>query len=169
MHAGNDALDVLIDFAEDGQTDARHDAHVDDDVRRIGELHADLRHGRIDGAHAEREHIHGAAAHGAIKERLELAAHLEGVDPVVGGAGGIARERADEGAIFHAGDVACVRAGVIAPRPEILIELDESAGGDHLGAQRVVLFLRAIDPVDIGGAGKLRHFFHPAAKVFVAA
>ena len=33
---------------EDGQADAGHDAHIHDDVGRVGELDADLRHGRAD-------------------------------------------------------------------------------------------------------------------------
>ena len=65
VHAGDDALLVLVDLGEDGRADAGHDAHVDDDVGGVGELHADLRHGRADGAHAEGQHVHGAAAHGA--------------------------------------------------------------------------------------------------------
>ncbi len=52
VHAGDDALDVFVDFGEDRRADAGHDAHVDDDVRRVSELDADLRHGRADGAHA---------------------------------------------------------------------------------------------------------------------
>ena len=84
MHAGDDALHVAVDLAEDGQADAGHDPHVHDDVRRIGELDADLRHRRADRAHAEGQHIHGAAAHGAAKKILQLLAHLERVFPVIG-------------------------------------------------------------------------------------
>ena len=36
VHAGDDALQIFIDFAEDGQANARHDAHVDHNVWRIG-------------------------------------------------------------------------------------------------------------------------------------
>ena len=52
VHAGHDALLVLVDLGEDGSADAGHDAHVDDGVGGVGELDADLRHGRADGAHA---------------------------------------------------------------------------------------------------------------------
>ena len=61
MHARNHALVALIDFLEHALADAGHDAHADDDIRRIRQLHADLRHRAADGAHAERQHIHGAA------------------------------------------------------------------------------------------------------------
>ena len=60
---GTTRLSSLSISAKTGSADARHDAHVDDDVRRIGQLHADLRHRRADRAHAERQHIHRAAAH----------------------------------------------------------------------------------------------------------
>ena len=38
-------------------------------------------------AHAERDHVHGAAAHAAVEELREGLAHLVRVDPVVGRAG----------------------------------------------------------------------------------
>ncbi len=132
VHARHDALSVVVDLREDGQTDAGHDAHVDDDVRRVGELHADLRHGRADWSHAERQHVHGPPAHGAVEQLLELASHQEGVFPVVGGAGRLLRVRADEGAVFHPRHVAGVGSGVVTARPQFLVELDEAAALDHL-------------------------------------
>ena len=111
VHAGDDALVVLVDLGEDGSADAGHDAHVDDGVGGVGELDADLRHGRADGAHGEGQDVHGAAAHAAAEERLELLAHDEGIFPVVGGAGVVLGERADEGAVFDAGDVVGRRSG----------------------------------------------------------
>ena len=132
VHAGHDALLVLVDLLEHRQADARHDAHVHHDVGRIGELHADLRHGRADRAHAEGQHVHGAAAHAAGEELLELPAHLERIFPVVGRPRVVLRQRADEGAIFDAGHVAGIRARVIAARPQLLVQLDERAAGDHL-------------------------------------
>ena len=123
VHAGDDALDVLVDFGEDGSADAGHDAHVDDGVGGVGELDADLRHGRADGSHGVRQDVHGAAAHAAAEERLELLAHDVGVFPVVGGAGVVFGERADEGAVFDAGDVVGGGAGVEAAGPEVFVEL----------------------------------------------
>ncbi len=43
---------------------------------------------------------------------FQLAAHLEGIFPVIRGPRGVFRERADESAVFHAGNIAGVRAGV---------------------------------------------------------
>ena len=58
--------------------DARHDPHVDDDVRRIGELDADLRHRRTDRSHAEGQHIHGAATHAPRKRSFSFLRILYG-------------------------------------------------------------------------------------------
>ena len=52
---------------------AGHDPHVDDDVGRVGELHADLRDRRAERPHAEGDHVHRAAAHAAVEEPVERA------------------------------------------------------------------------------------------------
>ena len=72
VEAGDHALFVAVDFRVDGGADAGHDAHVDDGVGGVGKLDTDLRHGRADGAHGEGHDVHGAAAHGAAKERLSF-------------------------------------------------------------------------------------------------
>ncbi len=168
VHAGDDALFVFVDFGEDGGADAGHDAHVDDGVGGVGELDADLGHGRADGAHGVGKDVHGAAAHGCRgRGLLELLAHHVGVFPVVGGAGGVFGERADEGAIFDAGDVVGGGAGEEAAGPELFVELGEGAGVDELVAEEVVLGLRAVDPVDAVGLAEVGHLFDPADEVFV--
>ena len=89
VDAGDDALFIVVNQFEDFDTDARHDAHVDDHVRGVGKLHANLRHGRADWPHAEGEHVHGASAHAAFEQFFQLPAHDVGIFPVVGGAGAI--------------------------------------------------------------------------------
>src|SRR5260221_11916543 len=64
VETGNDA-GAFVDFVDDAGADAGHDAHVDDDIRRVGELHTDFWHGQANGSHAERKDIHGARLHGA--------------------------------------------------------------------------------------------------------
>ena len=167
VHAGDDALLVLVDLGEDGEADAGHDAHVDDGVGGVGELDADARHGRADGAHAVGQDVHGASLHAAAEELLELAAHDVGVFPVVGGAGVVLGERADEGAVFDAGDVAGAGAGEEAAGPELLVEFGEGASLDELVAEEVVLGLGAVDPVDVIGLGEVGHLFDPADEVLV--
>ena len=68
-----------------------------------------------------------------------------------------------------AGDVARVRAGIIAARPEILVELDEGAALDQLVAQVVVFFLRTIHPIDGIGLGESSHFVHPRNQMGILA
>jgi hypothetical protein len=113
--------------------------------------------------------IHGAAAHDAVKEALEFPAHFVRVFPVVGGAGGVLGERTDEGAILDAGDIGGVRAGVVAAGPEVLVESRECAAFDHLLAEEVVFFLRAVTPMDGGGLGERGHFIDPVEQVNVLA
>ena len=103
----------------------------------------------------------------AAEELLQLAAHLEGVFPVVGGAGVVLGERADEGAVFDARDVVGRGAGVEAAGPHLLVELEEGAGLDQLVAEQLVLCLRAVDPVDGRGLGELGHLFDPADEMLV--
>ena len=167
VDARHDALGVFLDLLIDRHADAGHDAHVDDGVGGVGELHADLRHGRADGAHRERHHVHGAAAHRAAKERLELLAHDEGIFPVVGGAGIVLGERTDEGAVLHAGDIVGRAAGVEAARPLGFREPGEGAGLDQPIAEPGVLFCRAIDPVDASRLAEIGHLVDPADEVFV--
>ena len=167
VHAGHKTPRVRVDFFEDRQTDARHDAHIDHRIRRIGKLHADLRHGRADRSHRERQDIHGAATHAAVEEVLELVAHFGGIDPVVGRSGVVPGKRADIGAVFDASDVARVRFGVVTARPDVLVELDEGAPFDHLRAQRVVFLLRAVHPVDGVRLGERSHLLDPCEEVLV--
>ncbi len=166
MH-GTTRLTSLSISANTGGPDARHDPHVDDDVGRVGQLHADLRHRRADRAHAERQHVHRAARHAAAEEFLQLAAHLVGVHPVVGRPGVVLRERADERALLDAGHVAGVRSGVVAAGPEIVVQFRERARGDHLGTEPLVLFLRPIHPVHRGGAREFAHLLDPTQQVAV--
>ena len=70
MHAGDDARVTFIDFANRGQADAGHDAHINDDVRRVRELNADAGERRTQWAHTEGQHIHRSAAHCAAEESL---------------------------------------------------------------------------------------------------
>jgi hypothetical protein len=110
MHAWDDAFEVAIDQLEDLLADPRHDPHVHDDVGRVGELDADLRHGRADRAHAERQHIHRAPLHAAAEKTFQCLPHGEGIDPVVRRAGGLLRERADERSSTRATSLASLRA-----------------------------------------------------------
>ena len=86
-----------------------------------------------------------------LKQLLQLAPHLERIFPVVGGAGAIFGERADEGAVLNAGHIARVGTGIKAAGPLLLVEASERAAGHQLVAKLVVLFLGAVDPMNRRG------------------
>ena len=169
MHAGHHPPVALVDEPEDRPADARHDAHVDDDVGRIGDFDADPRHGRVDRTHAEGQHVHRAALHAAAEEVAQGLLHLEGIRPVVGRAGAVLGEAANERAVFDAGDVARVGAGEIAAGPVLLVEPDERAARDQLPAQRVVLLRRTVDPVDAVGFAQGHHLVDPRDEMRIRA
>ena len=169
MDTRHHALKILVDQLEDFFADARHNAHIDDDVGRIRELNPDLRHGRPDWPHAERQHIHGAAPHTAREEPLERLPHLERIDPIIRRPRGLLGERADVSAILDPGHVVRIRAGEITMGPLLLVEFNERAAGHHLSAQGIILALRAINPVDRVGLAQLGHFFDPAQQVLIRA
>ena len=140
VHARHDAFVVFIDLRINRHADARHNPHVHDDVGRVSELHAYLRHRRSDGTHAERQHVHRASAHRTVEHFLQTTAHRKWLFPIVGWASRIFRERADEGAIFNARHIRRMRARVIATRPKLFVELDKRAALDHLGLEHLVFF-----------------------------
>ena len=165
MHAGDDALKIGVDQLEDFFSDARHDAHVDDGVGRVRELHANLRHRRADRAHAVGEHKHRAALHAAGEKALERLPHFERIHPVVRRPCGLFGKRADKCAVLNARDVARVGSGEVAAGPFLGIEFEQRAAGDHLRAERVEFRLRAIDPVDRGRLAEGGHLLDPAASL----
>ncbi|CVN70124.1 Uncharacterised protein [Streptococcus pneumoniae] len=128
--------------------DAGHDAHRQDHVGGVGDLHAVLRVLGVEVAHHERDHVHGAAAHGAGERVVEDPVHLRRVHPVVGEAGVLLLLGADEGAVLHTGDV-----GGIGERGEgvgelVLGQAGQGARRHELVRETVALLLGAVDPLD---------------------
>ena len=72
---------VLRDFAH-----ARHDAHAGHHVGAVGDFHADFAERRLHRAHDVGNHVHGAAAHGAVQQHADFVLGAVGVHPVIGGA-----------------------------------------------------------------------------------
>ena len=124
--------------------DARHDAHVQDDVLAVGDLDADFGEPRSRRAHQERNHVHRPALHGALEERGQLRARLVRRHPVVVGAGVFLRVRADERQMFGARDVVRRAAVQVASRHLLLIELDQLPRGEALGEEAILLCLRSV-------------------------
>src|SRR5204862_362344 len=102
------------------------------------------------------------------EEFLEFPTHLQRVDPVVGWTCVVLGKRADEGSILDPGDVAGIRAGVVTTWPEILVQLDKRPTFNHLGAEDVVFFFRAVHPMNAVRRSEFGHLFHPAEKMLVS-
>ena len=73
-----------------------------DDVRRVGDLHAEHRVLGLEVAHHERDDVHRPALHAARVELAHDGLHLVRVHPVVGGPAVLLVDRADVGAVLDA-------------------------------------------------------------------
>ena len=109
----------VAEHVERGAAHARHDPHVDDDVGRVGELDADLRDRRAERAHAERDHVHRAAAHRSRRTARAASPASRPGAPSCWSARRLLRLRADEGAVLDARDVAGIGAGPEAVRAQL--------------------------------------------------
>ena len=165
---GGDEVAALADLVEGCGTHAGHDLHVDDDVRRVGELDAELRDVRAQRAHGEGDDVHRAAAHRAGEETAEDALHLGRVHPVVSGTGISLVVRADVGAALDARDVAGVGARKEGVGAQLGVEADEGAAVDHLLGEALPLSVGAIAPNDLVGLRELRDLFDPLEQLLVA-
>ena len=140
---------------------ARHDFHVDGDIGAVRQLDADVRNRRAQRAHAERDHVHGAAGHAAVKQGLQRGAHLGRGHPVVGRAGVVFFGRADVGAVFHPRHVARVAQREKAVRPLGFVQFFERAGVHQLLAQALVFSVAAVTPIHGVGLAQGDHVCHP--------
>ena len=147
---------------------ARHDAHAQHDVDRVGHLDADLGQRRAGRPHEVGHDVHRAALHRAAAEAVKFLVHRGGRHPVVGRPGGVRRARADEGAFLDARDVVRVGAMIIAAGQLFLVELDQDARVDRLLRQPLLFLLAAVAP-DRSGPGwhSCVHFLDPGADAIV--
>ena len=166
VDAGNEEV-VLFDVAEDFRRHARHDAHRNDDVGRVRDFNAVFRDRRAERSHRERDDVHRAAFHAAVVERAHFLLHDDRVFPVVGRSRVFLVFRADQRALFDAGDVARVGAVKVAARAFLLVELDRHAFRDHVGEELVGFFLRAVAPVHLGGLAQRNEFVHPIDEFLI--
>ncbi|MNT08683.1 hypothetical protein D3C72_1434320 [compost metagenome] len=160
VHAWNECA-IGTQHVVHGTAHAGHDLHVDGDVRRVGQFHADVRDWRAQRAHREWHDVHGAAAHAAIEQAVQGVTHFARLGPVICRTGRFLRCRADIRAVFDTGHVARVGAGQVGIRALVGIELFHGAAGNHFGAQALVLFLRTIAPVNAVWLGERGNVGHP--------
>ena len=167
VHAGHNAFGVLVNLGKDRSPDPRHDAHIHDGVGRVGQLHANLRHRRADRPHRIGQHVHRPSAHGAAEESLQLLAHHIRIFPVVGRAGVVFREGADEGPVLDPCNIIGRGTGIEATWPELFIQPKKGACIDQLLAKHLVLSVAAVDPMNMIRLRQVSHLFDPADEVLI--
>ncbi len=167
VHA-RDELAVVAEHVERGLAGAGHRAHADRDVRRVGDLDADVRQRRAERAHAERDDVHRAPVHAAAEQAVEDPAHLGGVLPVVRRARVLFPLGADEGAVLDPGHVGRVGGGPEGIRPLRVVQRDERPGLHQLPAQRLGLGVGAVEPVDRVRLAQPGDLVHPPEQACVA-
>ncbi len=160
MDAGDEGA-VFAEVLQDRLASPRHDVHVDDDVRGVGDLDAVLGDGVANRAHGEGDDVHHAALHAAGVSLGHLRFHFHRIHPVVGRAGVDLALRADERAAFHSRHVAFVGACEVTVWALLGIKLDELALFHHHLADREVLFSGALHDHDLLGLTDLVPFVHP--------
>ncbi len=155
---------VALDPVQRGRAHARHDAHVDHDVGAVGDLHAAARERRVDRPHAVRDHIHRAAAHRAVEQRIDFAVRFSRIHPVVVRTGVVAVARADERQVLDASDVGGTGAMQVTIRVGGLVELDKIAAAKHRFDQCRVFGVRPGAPVNRIRLGQSRDLLDPTLK-----
>ena len=142
---------------------ARHDAHICDDVRTVGDLDTAARERRIDRAHAIGHDIQRAALH-ATGERIHLRMRVGRRKPVIVRAGIVLVLRADESQMLDPRHIGRMGAVQITVRMCARIEFDQIAAVEHQLDQRIVLRFTAVAPVDLVGLGEARGRFYPCIQ-----
>ena len=139
---------ALIDEVHGLGPHARHNAHIDDDVGRVGDLNTQLGDRTAERTHGEGNHVHRATGISAVELLIEDLLHLDRVAPVVGRARVLLLLRADEGAGLDAGDIARQRTSEEGVGSLLGVEAGEHARLDHLGGQTVPLLVGTVAEVD---------------------
>ncbi len=145
----------LVHLLQHGGADAGHHAHAGGDVGGVGDLDAEHRVLGLEVAHHEGDDVHRAALHAPLVEVAHEDLHLLGVHPVVGGPAVLLVDRADVGAVLHAGDVDRVGRGVEGVGLDRGVEPRERAARDEGLGELGPLLVGAGDPVDAVGLGHL--------------
>ncbi len=87
---------------------ARHDAHAQDDVDRVGDFEADFGERRIRRTHDVGNDEHRPSPHRAFEHLVQLRVGLRGRGPVIRWTGFLFRRRADEGELLDPRDVVLI-------------------------------------------------------------
>jgi hypothetical protein len=143
-----------------------HDPHGHDDVRRVGELDADVGLVRPERPHRERARRTSCGRPSPPEQaRPSPRASPRARQLFVGPASRSAR--ADERAVLHARHVRRVRPRQVGARALGLRQAPERARVDELLAQPVVLLRRSVAPVDRVGLRQRGDLLHPGHELLV--
>ena len=140
---------------------ARHDAHAENDIFRIGNFETDFRERRIGRAHNVGNDEHGASAHRAFQHCLQLQVHLRRLRPVIGRTGFLFCRCANESELLDARDVVRIRAMQIRVRNLLLIQLDQHILLKRLLNEKFVLAIGPVTPENIFRLGQQLDLMHP--------
>ena len=80
---------------------AGHQFHVHHNVSAVRDFYAAAGVGRVDRAHAIRDHVHRAALHATVEKRVDLRVSCRGLHPVIVGPGIFFRGRANESQMLN--------------------------------------------------------------------
>ena len=125
MHARHHPLFILINFGKHRRPNSRHDPHIHHRIRRVRQLHPNLRHWPPNRPHRIGEHIHRPPAHCPSEKLLQLLPHHERIFPIIRRPGRVLRKRADKRAVFDPRHIIGSRARQKAPGPQLLVQLRE--------------------------------------------
>ena len=150
-----------------GLTHASHDAHIDNNVGAICNLDADFSNRRADWTHRKGNNVECAAFHASVIKSGHGLLEFFRINPIVGRAGRLLGLRCDVGSIFNAGNIGCVTSEEVTPGALFFVEFDTGTAGNHHVEERLVLFLRAVTPVNLVGLCKFCNFVNPGLQFFV--
>ena len=147
---------------------AGHDAHIQNNIDRVGHFNAVAREGRAYDAHGIGNDVHRPAVHGAAGDLVCKFVRLPGVHPVVVGTRVIAVFSANKGSVLHSCNVVHLSAVKVAIGQKAVVQLDKLAGIYGLFSQLVDLLLTAVYPHDIIGLGKICALFDEGENFFIS-
>ena len=164
VHAGHE-LAVVAELRQRGGAHARHHAHRDRDVGRVGQLHADVRDRASPAgpSRTARRRACGRASRRRTARAARRASSSGSRQLLVGPASSRARA-ADERAVLDARDVAGIGARPVGVGPQLVVQARERARCDEAGAELLVLLLGAVAPVHALGLEHGRPLLDPRAQ-----